>query len=446
MQLLQNVNSMKAFFLMLLFILTHSKHTLDLYDNMKCRYLQLQHVNIQPAPNTSTIIKMPSQYQYTPPGDLKQATRLTLARFRGFLNHMHFRAVLARRAQGDTEANAQQVVDSYLSRQQNNLDLAFGFFDGMFHLQAPIAARIQPVTETANIEWPTNGNANRNRASRQSQAPTDPNATPPNASCGTQPPADATAAQPPRPLPLRAWMDAHPNEPSASQETTVEYDPEHVTWGDTPTPTESGEIPIALGSAAAPPLRQAPHPLAVAPGAQPNPQHSSLLQAAHRMVAWENSEEGRAEIARRRLADDNARNPGRVNGFYDTLAEEEELSEGSPDVDQEPTPTEPAPAPTPDWNAARIPLDFNREVPAPRPQGLSINDLNALAGISINEPMKTPSDSGSVGFQSQIAPSPTEERETTAESEHDEVQSQVEDSPTEDRETADDSDHDELYE
>jgi hypothetical protein len=164
------------------------------------------------------------------------------------------------------------------------------------------------------------------------------------------------------------------------------------------------------------------------------------------MVAWENSEEGRAEIARRRLADDNARNPGRVNGFYDTLAEEEELSEGSPDVDQEPTPTEPAPAPTPDWNAARIPLDFNREVPAPRPQGLSINDLNALAGISINEPMKTPSDSGSVGFQSQIAPSPTEERETTAESEHDEVQSQVEDSPTEDRETADDSDHDELYE
>jgi hypothetical protein len=242
-----------------------------------------------------------------------------------------------------------------------------------------------------------------------------------------------------------------PNEPSASRETILESDSEHVSWGDTPTPTDFGEIPIALGSAAAPTLRQA----LSAPGAQPDPQrdssnsvdvnqydarnpgqevedmvptsyrgaeHSSLMRAAHRMVAWEKPEEGRAEISRRRLADDNAQNPGRVNGFYDPLAEEEEHSEGSPEDDS------------------------NRGVPAQRPAGLSINDLNALAGLSINDVMRAPFDSDSVGFQSQITHSPTEERETIADGEHDEVQSAVEDLPTEEKETAEDSDHDDLYE
>jgi hypothetical protein len=152
---------------------------------------------------------MPSQHQYTPPGDLTEATRLTLARFRGFLNQMHFRAVLTRISQGDSAQNAQQEVDNFLSRHQIDLDRAFGVFDGMYHLQAPIAGPTQPDAETASIEWPVNGNANRNEASRPTQAPTIPNGTLPNASNGTHPPADGTAAQP-RPLPLRAWMEANP--------------------------------------------------------------------------------------------------------------------------------------------------------------------------------------------------------------------------------------------
>jgi hypothetical protein len=332
---------------------------------------------------------------------------------------------------------------------------------------SPIAAPTQTCTETAAIDWPfVNGYTNGNGASRRTEASTTPNQTPLSDSSATHNPANGTTAQP-RPLPLRAWMEANPDEPSASRETTPEYDPEHVNWNNsTSTPTDSGEIPIA-----APTLRQAPS----APGAQPDPQrdssnqvdfnrfdasipgrepagmiptphgefgHNAMMRAADRMAPWADSEEGRAEITRRRLADNNAQNPGLTNGHYNPLSEEEESSEGSP--------------------------EDGSEEPARRLAGLSINDLNAQAGIPINEPIRTPSDNGSVGFQSQIVQSPTEERETmadgehdgiqsqigeapdeegeaTADSEHDENQSQAEDSPTEEMEIADDSNHDELY-
>jgi hypothetical protein len=636
MLLLQNVNSMKAFFLKILFILKHSKHTLDGRSNIKCRRLQLQRVNIQPTPNSSTS-KMPSRYQYTPPVEpTDDETRLALARFRGFITQMGYRAVLSRISQGDDAANAQHVIDSFLLLRQGDLDQMFGVLAGMPRFQAPataptqldaepavinwplvngnasgneaairtqasmipngtlpngsstfmlpdgtlplspraragenssessapresvvnsdsdhvrwndtptptdsgentnglgsavapaqstrapmtwaalasgarrdpqrdstapvdaggsdtpapgrasdgmiptstggsennlpIAAPTQPCTETAAIDRPSvNGYTNGNGASRCDQASTTPNQTPPSDSSGTHNPANGTTAQP-RPLSLRAWMEANPNEPSASRETTLEYDPAHVTWNNrTSTSTDSGKIPIA-----APALRQAPS----APGAQPDPQRDSsnqvdfnrydasipgrepddmiptsnggsgqnaTMRAADRIAPWADSEEGRAEITRRRLEENNAQNPGLTNGYHNPLSEEDESSEGS--------------------------QEDGREEPVQRPSGLSINDLNVLAGLSINEPMRTPSDSGSVGFQSQVADSPTEERETTGDDEHDDVQSQTgeapdeerettansehdvnqsqaEDSPTEEREIADDGDHNELY-
>jgi hypothetical protein len=270
MLLLRNVNSMKAFFLMLLSILTHSKHTLDRNSNINSGRSQLQHVNIHPTSNSSTI-KMPSQYRYTPtvlPTNAR--SRQALDRFRRFLGRINHTAVLSRVQQGDTVANAHNVIDTFLDSQQDDLDRMFSVLDRMSQLQVPAADLIQLGPELAVIDWPSvNGNASGNEASRRIQTSMIPNGTLPNGSSAFMLP-DGTL-----PLSPRARAGENSNEPSAPP--AANSDSDHVSWNDTPTPTDSGEITNGLGSAAAT-AQSTRAPMtwaALASGARRDPQRDS---------------------------------------------------------------------------------------------------------------------------------------------------------------------------
>jgi hypothetical protein len=111
---------------------------------------------------------MPSQYQYNPPVLPTNArSRRALDRFRRFLGRINHTAVLSRVQQGDTVANAHNVIDTFLDSQQDDLDRMFSVLDRMSRLQVPAADLIQLGPELAVIDWPSvNGNASGNGASR----------------------------------------------------------------------------------------------------------------------------------------------------------------------------------------------------------------------------------------------------------------------------------------